>query len=244
MPESERRARSAEDSCIECHMPARPTVDVQHTSQTDHRVLKNPTLTSPSAPAEADKGQFQLVRDGEAIPDWETERARAILMSRVAVELSDSALAVLAGESLESLVSRGLKDSVTEHALGEVYLLQNRLELAEIHFHTALKLNPQNEAALRSLAVALHTAGRNTEAVTYLAEFMEHNHWDRVIQGRYVHALGRLNRTPEAAELAKACVEKFPYDIQIRQWLAAYCSALGMDEQAAEHRKIADRLSR
>ena len=224
-------------------MPARPAADVQHTSQTDHRVLKNPASMPFKDQASSGHDQYQLVDDGGNVPEWEIARARAILMSRRATEVKSPALATLATESLEALSSRGLKDSIAEHALGEAYLLQNRLEVAETRWRNALQLNSDNYGALRSLAIAVHSAGRDAEAEPLLAEILRHNRRDRVILGRYVHVLGRLNQQSKAATTAEEAVRKYPYDFLIRQWLYGYYNATQRDQDAAIHKEVAERVS-
>jgi len=239
MEESVRLQDSPEDSCIQCHMPALPTADVQHTSQTDHRVLRKPSIGQHTEASDA----LELAAGMDSVPVWEVQRARGLLMVRYAVDLNDPALATLACELLENLSSRGLNDSLVEHSLGEAYLLQNRLEVAEQHWNKSLSLDPHNEKALRSLAFALHDAGRDAEAERLMAQYLSQNQWDRNIQGRHIHVLGRLGRHEEALKEAEIAVKKYPFDRLIRDWLAKAYNATSRNEEAKIHREIADRLS-
>ena len=47
IPEPDRRARQADDSCVDCHMPRRGVRDVAHTAMTDHRVPRSATAAAP-----------------------------------------------------------------------------------------------------------------------------------------------------------------------------------------------------
>ena len=238
-PVAERVLKSPEDSCIACHMPSLTATDVQHTSQTDHRVLKNPATPTPAIPNE----RLQLAAGMETLPEWETQRARGILMAQFASEMNDPALATLAGEVLEPLTSRGLQDYVVERALGDAYLMQNRLAVAEQHWRRALELHPHDEQTLRSLSIAIHDAGRDEEAESLFSQYLKTNRWDRVILGRHIHVLGRLQRQPEAMQEAEDALKKFPADRLMRQWMADACEAAGRRDEAKTHRIIAERLA-
>lgn len=237
--ETVRLQKTAEDSCIECHMPALPAADVQHTSQTDHRILRNPAAVREIPASES----LRLAANMSDIPEWEVQRARGILMSQYAVDLKDPALAIQACDLLEQLTARGLNDTTVEKLLGDCYLLQNRLEVAEQKWKTSLALDPDNEQALRSMAIAMHDAGRDIEAERLLAQYIEKNQWDRPILGRHIHVLSRLGRMNDALKEAEAAVEKYPFDSLLRDWLANTCEAMGRSDDAQTHRQIARRLS-
>ena len=220
-------------------MPSLATIDVQHTSQTDHRVLRNPSSPPPVIP----DASLQLASGMEALPEWERLRARGMLMAQFALDLKDPALAILASETLEPLIARGLNDPLVERLLGDAYQLQNRMDSAEQHWRQALELDPHSEQALRSLSVAVHDNGRDAEAEKLFSQYLKNNQWDRVILGRHIHVLGRLQRMQEAMGEAEQAVEKFPYDPLIRQWLAEACEASGQVDEARIHRKVVERLA-
>jgi predicted CXXCH cytochrome family protein len=230
---------SPEDSCIQCHMPALPAADVQHTSQTDHRILRNPE----AAPVSDSSETLQLAANMDTIPEWEIRRAKGLLMAQYSVDQNDGALATLATSHLEELQRQGLNDTLVENALGNVYLLLNRLEVAEKHWKRALELDPNNEAALRSLAIAMHDAGRDEEADLYMRKYKKGNQWDRVIIGRHIHLLGRLGRQSEAFAEGETALEKYPFDRLLREWMANACLANQRKTEAQTHKAIAERLT-
>jgi predicted Zn-dependent protease len=220
-------------------MPALPAADVQHTSQTDHRILRNPE----AAPASDSSETLQLAANMDTIPEWEIRRAKGLLMARYSVDQNDGALATLATSHLEELQKQGLNDTLVENALGNVYLLLNRLEVAEKHWKRALELDPNNEAALRSLAIAMHDAGRDEEADLYMRKYKKGNQWDRVIIGRHIHLLGRLGRQSEAFAEGETALEKYPFDRLLREWMANACLANQRKTEAQTHKAIAERLT-
>ncbi len=238
-PKAERRLKSPEDSCIACHMPASPAADVQHTSQTDHRILRLPAASQVAS----GEGAFRIGAGMDSVPEWEVERARGLLMTRFAIELKDAELAKATCGVLEPLVERGLHDPIVERSLGEAYHVMNFHEKAEQHWKQALTLNPHDETALRSYAIAMHASGRDEEAESLYARYLQNNRWDRVILGRHVHVLARLQRLDEALREAEEAVQKFPLDGQIRQWLADAYEASGRVADAQAQRAVIERLA-
>lgn len=122
--------------------------------------------------------------------------------------------------------------------------MQNQPDRAEQAWRCALEINPSDEATLRSLAISLHDAGRDPQAVELFDRYLKSNRWDRVILGRQVHALGRTGRIDDARRLAEEAVERFPWDSRLQEWLAEACQARGQLAEAERHRKIAERLKR
>lgn len=243
LPLGERLSKSANDSCIDCHMPRQPTNDVPHTSQTDHRVRRRPGQADATTPSAAD--QFKLFPGmRENVPEHERNRARGLLMSRFARELRDSALATMAAAALEPLVALANDDADCWRALGDACHVQNQPDRAELAWRRALEIDPSDEVSLRNLAIAAHDAGRDRQAVELFDRYLKSNRWDRVILGRQVHALGRVGRIKEARSLAEEAVGRFPWDLRLQEWLAEACQAQGELAEAERHRRIADRLKR
>ena len=75
-----------------------------------------------------------------------------------------------------------------------------------------------------------------------MLEYLKTQTEDRTILGRHVHALGRMGRLDEACTRAEAAVQKFPMDLQLRNWLANYYMTRGREAEALPHRKVAERL--
>ncbi|MDX1967413.1 MAG: cytochrome c3 family protein [Planctomycetaceae bacterium] len=243
LADASRRIRQADDSCIACHMPKLPASDVPHTSQTDHRILRSHSLTQGAIDQSAGE-QFALF-DGmnERVPMVEIERARGLLMARFARELNDLLLATTAIEFLSSF--RPPHDDIDVwRALGDLYSLQNRPDVAEEHWKRVLQTAPQDEFTLRSLGMLYHDGGRDSEAAELFARCLAINPWDRVAAGRMVHVLGRLDRFAEAKSLAEQTVAAFPWDSQLQEWLANAYAAEGRSADAERCRTICARLRR
>ncbi len=243
LAETARRTRQTDDSCIVCHMPKLPAGDVPHTSQTDHRIMRSPQsarlTTDPSA------GEHFALFEGlkERIPPLEIERARGLLMARFARELKDLLLATSAVELLSAFPPPP-DDVEVWRALGDLYSLQNRPDVAEDHWKRALQAAPQDEFTLRSLGMLYHDAGRDSEAAELFGRCLAVNRWDRIAAGRMVHVLGRLQRLAEAKSLAEQTVTEFPWDSQLQEWLSNAYEAEGRSGDAERCRTILARLRR
>jgi len=61
------------------------------------------------------------------------------------------------------------------YGLGQIYLRQEKYELAENHFRRALHINPSSSVLLCYLGMSLHKLGRNAEALEQLQVRM---HWE------------------------------------------------------------------
>lgn len=239
VPEPKRREKSATDSCIQCHMPSLPSRDVQHTSQTDHRIRRDPSQAEPR-PHEQDA--YQLYHGMDQIPEWEKSRARGLLIIRAAADKQDAIQAQQAIDILLPLDQAGAEDAEIKNALGDAYMLQRHVDVAADYWKAALKIDPDFSPALRSLAIDNHDRGFDELAEQQMLEYLKTQAEDRTILGRHVHALGRMGRLDEACTRAEAAVQKFPMDLQLRNWLANYYMTRGREAEALPHRKVADRL--
>lgn len=238
VPEPQRREKSATDSCIQCHMPALPSRDVQHTSQTDHRIRRDPSQIEPRP----EERSYQLYHGMESIPDWEQKRALGLLVIRAAADKQDAAMAQQAIDTLLPLDLAGAEDVEIKSALGDAYMLQRHVDVAVEFWKAALAIDPHYSPAMRSLIIDKHDRGFDELAERQMQEYLKTQPEDRTVLGRQVHALGRMGRLEEACSRAEAAIKKFPMDLQLRTWLANYYQTQGREAEALPHRKVADRL--
>jgi hypothetical protein len=100
-PLAQRQAASPPDNCILCHMPKRPTENIDHSSLTDHRILRIPSEIPPVLQGGAPVPPMDLIYDTEAPDSGETQanlRSLALAYAQVAAhypELSEKGLAIL-----------------------------------------------------------------------------------------------------------------------------------------------------
>jgi hypothetical protein len=100
-PLAQRQAASPPDNCILCHMPKRPTQNIDHSSLTDHRILRVPSEIPLVLQGGAPAPPMDLIYDTEAPDSSETQanlRSLALAYAQVAAhypELGEKGLAIL-----------------------------------------------------------------------------------------------------------------------------------------------------
>lgn len=160
-----RRQKSSEDSCIDCHMPRADLSNVPHTVQTDHRVLKDPK----KGPQNKKNHKAWTIVDGaqERLPAWEVSRARGLTMMTNALKRRDHSMAIKAREylmpkdpnlpqeanaleptqALEALAN----DPESLSAIASSYWLEGLYGVARPFWEKTLELDPNHETALSGL---------------------------------------------------------------------------------------------
>jgi len=228
LPESDRRAKSPEDSCIACHMPRGTTSDVPHTSQTDHRVLRVPATGEAGSPS-----GFQLFSSfSSAVPAEEVDRARALLMAQYAQQFNDRILAARAALALVELRPRFLADAVLHRMLGAMEETLLRTQDAGQSLEAAVRLAPRDFETRKRLGLWLHRHGEYPAAVALLSELGAEAPGDVEVGGRLVHTLGNLRRTAEGVAVAERLLKHFPYDWQLVNWLSQAYRSQGKTDLA------------
>jgi tetratricopeptide (TPR) repeat protein len=172
LPPAERRRRTADDSCIACHMPRYGAADVPHTASTDHRILKDPQKPGreEQAPAAAPGGRpFVLFNPDRAGGEGEHDRDRAVGIVNLAVGGDPvAARAVRAAlPHLEAAVKKDPDDLPAREALGYALMLQGRPSEALAAFRALLARSPDHELALVGAAATAETLGRVEDALGY-----------------------------------------------------------------------------
>ena len=241
LPNQKQLAEPANGSCIHCHMPRLSASNIPHTSQTDHRIPRNPDRLK-SASSSTEYTMFEEA--GIAIPEIERVRAKGLLKSLVAEKQRDRNSAEEAIKLLEQSQKSMPDDEAIQQALGGALLLSGRQQAADTLSKKMVKQFPLNEVALLRLANATHDAGHYTEAEEYFAPLMELNPWMAVTHGRRAHALGMLSRFDSAFEEAERALKLDPTILPLYGWLAEAHGSRGNREKSLYYKHQADRLIR
>ncbi len=118
-PLAQRQAASPPDNCILCHMPKRPTENIDHSSLTDHRILRIPSEIPLVLQGRTPAPPMDLINDTEAPDSGETQaNLRSLALAYVQVtahypELGEKGLAIL-----EQAAARIPNDSGIQAAYG------------------------------------------------------------------------------------------------------------------------------
>lgn len=240
MPESDRRARHKDDSCIACHMPRLGASDVPHTAQTDHRVLRKPKRevkpVGPPPPPEfydhAEKRLPQVAIDyarglwlaehGEKRTDPEMANRALLLLSKVAKDLPD--------------------DARIQEALGTASSTRQRYDDSVFYWQKTLSLAPDRESTLENLGILLSNLGRVDEARPYFEHYLKLNPWKSSVWGRYARVLAQQNDWQAAIDAGKKSLELDPSEPLTYQFLAEVCRQSGDLNESRRYSELFERI--
>jgi predicted CXXCH cytochrome family protein len=187
-----RRAQSAEDSCIQCHMPRMPSTDIVHNSGTDHTILRRQPVPDRASTVIADAS-------GSDHPETSLKAFHESLIQS-AEERAELGRAL--GIALIQKASRPESD------------VDKRKSLARRAWPLlveALRTVPEDHAAAHSKALALNDLGRARDAYALLRETSKKApHDESLLEDTAALAL-QWNRPEEAQHYAERLIALNPY---------------------------------
>jgi tetratricopeptide (TPR) repeat protein len=245
VPGGERRKQSREDSCVSCHMPRFPSVDVAHTAVTDHRIRRRSEATAPVPAASAAALSWTLFgSDRRPSRDEESGRDYGLALVRIteSVQGDRQTRLRIAEESLACLDKATVRHPDDVPALiGKAAILGilNRYPDARTALEAALALVPDREDALALAAALAARDGRHDQAIDYWQRALGLNPWN----ARYRRELGKvlLIRSNRAAAIqeCRAALELHPFDFESRRTLVSALLQEGTKEEARkEYQKL------
>ncbi len=186
LPPARRQARTPDDSCIVCHMPRAPLIDIAHTATTDHRIPRHEGRgpMSPGGAASAGGGDLPLVLfDAERFDSRELsgrERDLGIALARIGVGVQGPAgarFSRLALPRLEATVREQPDDQAARDALATALALQGRPAEALSAAKAVLAIEPGRERALELAMVAASQLHRRDEALDFGRRLLAVDPW-------------------------------------------------------------------
>lgn len=255
LPETSRLAPPAAGSCVACHMPRLGSHDVPHTTQTDHRVLRNPQSAGngsssealPAAvPATAETSEELRIFDLTEVPldRFAKDRAVGIALAARAEQAQDKDRAARAVKLLAPILAANPLDGAVADAYGIVLVLTGEVNLAIETWKGALRANTRNEALLYSLGLAYFSAGEHAEAMQYFDRLVTVNPHRSDYQGQRARLLLANGKTREAIETANYARELNPSMPLVYEWLAFACEQSGDPASAERYRALQKRVQR
>jgi hypothetical protein len=244
LPRAERLRRSAEDSCIECHMPRYGAFDIPHTASTDHRIPRRPEPAPPPDGGPAPGDGFPLVafyRDREGAGGAEGERDLAVaLVNRALARDASAARAVgRALPLLEAAVRRDPDDFAAGEARGAALALPGRTAEALAACEAVLARAPGRELALAGAAANAEALGRTDAALGYYRRAAAANPWAPDYRRGLALLLVKKGAWDEARPECDAWVRLDPMSAEARAArLSCLLAAGDKDEARAEFARI------
>jgi predicted CXXCH cytochrome family protein len=202
----ERVAKSAEDSCIACHMPRVASSNIAHFPLTDHAIPRQPRPgtpgpTPPPGSSSSADGLVYYYADRVDSQDPAVLRDLGCALGD-AVKNGKRQLAPRAVEMLSTSLERWPEDVEAREYRAMALILQRREREALVDCEAILAQIPEREWALALAGWAAAGSGKRDEAIGY---------WQRVIAVNPYLAIYHL-------ELARLLVER-------RDWSAGLASA-------------------
>ena len=242
LPIEKRKTSPKGSSCIDCHMPRLKAADIPHTSQTDHRVLRDPQPASstPTSPKMAELSIFD--EDSTRVPESDRLRAKALIQLESLKEIRDPDRAEECRQRLRKVLGKFPNDSEVLLGLGTASLLLNDTVSAETYFLKALAVSPDDEKSVEQLALFYFWNNDQSQARRFLQKSLAQNSTNVENWGRYAQILGMLGDWPAAFEAAEKGLKIAPAFIPLRNWTTNAYRRRNDPSNEERHRLILEQL--
>jgi Tetratricopeptide repeat/Cytochrome c554 and c-prime len=235
LPRAERLRQSAEDSCIDCHMPRYGTSDIPHTASTDHRIPRRPGPTVDARLGVGDGWPLVSFYGGrEGAGGAEGDRDLAVALVNQAFT-GDAAAARALGRALpllDAAVRRDPDDAAAGEARGFALVRQGRPAEALAAFEAVLARAPGREAALAGAASTAEALGRTEAAVGYWRRTVAADPWVPDSRRSLALLLIKKEAWDEARAECEAWVRLDPMSAEARAARVSCLLAAGDKEEA------------
>jgi hypothetical protein len=209
--EPTRRLTSAEDSCIDCHMPRYPTSDIAHTAVTDHRILRHADKPPAAESGRPTRGprfvpfhrQHRDPHDKEIERDLGLAMVQIFAQGKAEPEARDGRTVL---DLLEAAVRNDPEDLDAWESKGLMLTFLQRPAESLAAFEAVLSRAPHREVSLARAALLSQQQRQFEAALSY---------WRRVVDEAPYNATYRAN-------LAQLLVQRKAWDearLQCAAWL-------------------------
>lgn len=205
-------------SCINCHMPRLMAADIPHTSQTDHRVLRDPKPVTALRTAPDMSSLSIFDEDSTRVSESERFRARALVQLEELKRTREPETAEQCRQDFRRLLGKFPEDSEILLGLGTASLLLNDSEAAETYFLKALAIGLDDEKLVEQLALFYFWKNDRPRARRFLEKSLKQNSMNVENWGRLAQILGELGEWPAAFEAAEKGLVIDPSFIPLRSW--------------------------
>jgi predicted CXXCH cytochrome family protein len=242
LPVAERRAQSADDSCIQCHMPRAAIADIAHTAATLHQIPRRAEAAEPKAEdaGSTPAGPPRLVafpgEEGSATPRAGFDRDRGVALGTKAREVPDRPVAAGLGSMALPLLESALKDRPDDvpawEAKAAALFAQGRGEEAMKAMEQALALAPGREQLLAVAAPLAARIGRRSAALDYARRALDLDPWRSDTQLLRAQVYLQDQDWRRAAEACREALRINPMHLGARRYLVLCHVCLGETRQA------------
>jgi len=230
VPLEQRQAQSAEDSCVQCHMPEGKS-EVQHAAVTDHRLLRKPDLVQLARPPAQVRGKVKPLehyhqehldaRDPGIGRDYAIALSESIEFEGIlALQPADPARREI-GQVLLQLVGPAVKRDPEDLELRDAQAIAlwaaDRLPEAASVYQEILQKAPNRELTLMRAARLAYTRGQLAEAIQLWQQAIKVNPHRWGLHLSLATARGDLDDYHGAMEAAEAALRLHPLSTAARK---------------------------
>ena len=242
LPIEQRNTSPKGSSCIDCHMPRLMAADIPHTSQTDHRVLRDPKPAPNTRTAPKNSGLLIFDEDSTHVPESDRLRARALVLLETLKQTREPETADECRQKLRKALGHFANDPEVLLGLGTASLLLNDSVVAETNFLKALAVSPDDEKSVEQLALFYYWKNNQSQARRFLEKSLAQNSTNVENWGRYAQILGDLGEWPAAFEAAEKGLTIDPAFIPLRNWTVNAYRRRNDSANEERHRLILEQL--
>lgn len=247
---AQRKQAPANDSCIHCHMPAQETMDVPHTSMTDHRILRTTGELISTDERVGDSHDLKVFENGDySIPWAELERARGITLMTMAWNNRDEHLAATALTHLLEPLSGDLSarlatidDIPLLDELAAGFLLLRNFAMAGECWQRMLELDPTSETALMGSAKIAEEFQDAKSLGQYLTRLLEINPNSEDALALLVKQRHYSSDTAGAIDAAERTLAINPTRTDLRSWLVTAYRRQRNANKVREHEEFLSKM--
>ena len=241
---ADRKRRVATDACTECHMPTVSEINVAHTVQTDHRIVRRPGQSTEVPDWTARFGLAFFDHCDRELPEWEFKRSLGLALDVDLAVNYDQARDVEMEKMLASVLPRVPDDPDVLMSLGRAAMRREDRRAAENYFRQGLRYHPRHEGFLGGLAMLYGDMNREQESLELVDRLIGINPWDAGTHALRAETLRRLGRLDEAFESMQQALKLNPRLPNGREWLIEFCRQNGRIDEMRRQFDILRRLAR
>ena len=239
--EDEPTRMARDNSCVHCHMAETNLSNIAHSSATDHRILKTPSIPTSATPSVEPRWEYFDNAD-ERIPAWERDRTDGIALYVQFMKSNNRQYLEQAREKLLAVTRVVSNDIETLLYLGDIFLMENDYDSSGTCLAAVLETNPSHELALLKMAYLRHRQNNPVEATQYFRQLIELNPWASDRYGPYAESLAQAGDIEGAIAALEHSLGNNPTNYRLHLYLANLLETSGRSEEAIEHRRFAAKL--
>jgi hypothetical protein len=207
---------SAKNSCFACHMPRIANSDIAHSTQSDHRVRRKPTVSA------FDNSSTVVKKDTDAtpwilfpnihsqLPQWEVDRATGEALLTQYATVGEDHLLELAEKSLTAAARQVSNDSQLLRNLGRVYYLTNRTQEAIAVLQRANEMQQNDATTISLLALCYHRQKNTTQGIALFSDWYAQTYRPSMEYGLFADFFYQAGKHQKAIDLLQESLRANP----------------------------------